>query len=113
MEAARREAPVDIHRVSRALDGHHGIPVLNVPLGSAGYVHAYMRGKAEELQEEAGYWLRNCLPSKVEAFAEAVDDTVLTSVERVLDPSTYGTDTNPVIIDCLPELLHDHDPIAT
>eukprot|EP00873_Tetraselmis_striata_P026194 jgi/Tetstr1/446458/TSEL_033999.t1 len=52
MEAARREAPVDIHRVSRALDGHHGIPVLNVPLGSAGYVHAYMGGKAEELQEE-------------------------------------------------------------
>eukprot|EP00873_Tetraselmis_striata_P033511 jgi/Tetstr1/453775/TSEL_040727.t1 len=30
----------------------HGIPVLNVPLGSPGYVHAYMRGKAEALREE-------------------------------------------------------------
>eukprot|EP00873_Tetraselmis_striata_P025316 jgi/Tetstr1/445580/TSEL_033352.t1 len=115
-EAARREAPADIEWPE--LDGHHGIAVLNVPLGSPEYVHAYMRGKAEELREEvdasmskllsakpsrrythalhhhawallkhcmqhkAGYWLRNCLPSKVEAFAEAVDATILAAVER-------------------------------
>eukprot|EP00873_Tetraselmis_striata_P017466 jgi/Tetstr1/437730/TSEL_026384.t1 len=150
MEAARREAPADIEWPE--LDGHHGIAVLIVPLGSPEYVHAYMRGKAEELREEvdaslskllsakpsrrythalhhhawallkhcmqhkAGYWLRNCLPSKVEAFAEAVDATILAAVERVLgvsfDPSTYGTDTNPVVTDFLAELLHDPDPMA-
>eukprot|EP00873_Tetraselmis_striata_P016156 jgi/Tetstr1/436420/TSEL_025250.t1 len=150
MEAARREAPADIEWPE--LDGHHGIAVLNVPLGSPEYVHAYMRGKAEELREEvdaslskllsakpsrrythalhhhawallkhcmqhkAGYWLRNCLPSEVEAFAQAVDATILAAVERVLgvsfDPSTYGTDTNPVVTDFLAELLHDPDPMA-
>eukprot|EP00873_Tetraselmis_striata_P019442 jgi/Tetstr1/439706/TSEL_028125.t1 len=47
MEAARREAPADIEWPE--LDGHHGIPVVNVPLGSPKYVHAYMRGKTEEL----------------------------------------------------------------
>eukprot|EP00873_Tetraselmis_striata_P017182 jgi/Tetstr1/437446/TSEL_026125.t1 len=47
MEAARREAPADIEWPE--LDGHHGIAVLNMPLGSPDYVHAYMRGKAEEL----------------------------------------------------------------
>eukprot|EP00873_Tetraselmis_striata_P027829 jgi/Tetstr1/448093/TSEL_035392.t1 len=150
MEAARREAPADIEWPE--LDGHHGIAVLNVALGSPEYVHAYMRGKAEELREEvdsslskllsakpsrrynhdlhhhawamlkdcmqhkAGYWLRKCLPSEVEAFAEAVDATVLAPVERVLevsfDPSTYGTDTNPVVTDLMAELLHDPDPMA-
>eukprot|EP00873_Tetraselmis_striata_P006493 jgi/Tetstr1/426757/TSEL_001694.t1 len=150
MEAARREAPADIEWLE--LDGHHGIAVLNVPLGSPEYVQTYMRGKAEELHEEvdaslsnllsakpsrrythamhnhawtllkhcmqhrAGYWLRNCLPSEVEAFAEAVDATILAAVKRVLgvsvDPSTYGTDTNPVVTDFLAELLHDPDPMA-
>eukprot|EP00873_Tetraselmis_striata_P016686 jgi/Tetstr1/436950/TSEL_025722.t1 len=150
MEAARCEAPADIEWPE--LDGHHGIAVLNVPLGSPEYVQAYMRGKAEELREEvdaslsrllsakpsrrythalhhhawallkhsmqhkAGYWLRNCLPSEVEAFAEAVDATILAAVERVLgvsfDPSTYGTDTNPVVTDFLAELLHDPGPMA-
>eukprot|EP00873_Tetraselmis_striata_P024390 jgi/Tetstr1/444654/TSEL_032502.t1 len=151
MEAARREAPADIE--CPELDGHHGIAILNVPLGSPEYVHAYMRGKAEELREEvdaslskflstkpsrrythalhhlaawarlkhcmqhkAGYWLRNCLPSEVEAFAEAVDTTVLAAVERVLgvsfDPSMYGTDTNPVVTDFLSDLLHDPNPMA-
>eukprot|EP00873_Tetraselmis_striata_P020665 jgi/Tetstr1/440929/TSEL_029198.t1 len=107
MEAARREALANIEWPE--LDGHQGIPVLNMPLGSLGYVHAYMHGKTDELQDEvdanlsklvsakpsrrythalhhhawamlkhcmqhmAGYWLRNCLPSEVEAFAEAVD----------------------------------------
>eukprot|EP00873_Tetraselmis_striata_P004699 jgi/Tetstr1/424963/TSEL_001498.t2 len=64
----------------------------------------------------AGYWLRNCLPTEVKAFAEAVDATVLAAVERVLgvsfDPSTYGTDTNPVVTIFLAELLHDPDPMA-
>eukprot|EP00873_Tetraselmis_striata_P042901 jgi/Tetstr1/463165/TSEL_008099.t1 len=121
MEAARRETPADIEWPE--LDGHHGIPVLNVPLGSLEYVQAYMRGKAEELREEVDaslskllsakpsrrhthalhhhawallkhcmqhnteYWLRNCLLSEVEAFAEAVDATVLVAVERVLGVS--------------------------
>eukprot|EP00873_Tetraselmis_striata_P002557 jgi/Tetstr1/422821/TSEL_013612.t1 len=49
-ETERREAPADIEWPE--LDGHHGIPVLNVPLGSPRYVQVYMRGKAEELQEE-------------------------------------------------------------
>eukprot|EP00873_Tetraselmis_striata_P010839 jgi/Tetstr1/431103/TSEL_020819.t1 len=66
------------------------------------------------MQHKAGYWLRNCLPSEVEAFAEAVDATILAAVERVLgvsfDPSTYSTDTNPVVTDFLAELLHDPDP---
>eukprot|EP00873_Tetraselmis_striata_P025832 jgi/Tetstr1/446096/TSEL_033696.t1 len=35
------------------------------------------------MQHKAGYSLRNCLPSEVEAFAEAVDATVLAAVERV------------------------------
>eukprot|EP00873_Tetraselmis_striata_P014164 jgi/Tetstr1/434428/TSEL_023528.t1 len=68
------------------------------------------------MQHKAEYWLRNCLPSEVEAFAEAVDATVLAAVERVLgvsfDPSTYGTDTNMVVTDFLAELLHDPDPMA-
>eukprot|EP00873_Tetraselmis_striata_P042839 jgi/Tetstr1/463103/TSEL_008037.t1 len=68
------------------------------------------------MQHKAGYWLRNCLPSEVEAFAEAVDATILAAVERVLgvsfDPYTYGTDTNPVVTDFLAELLHDPDPMA-
>eukprot|EP00873_Tetraselmis_striata_P001648 jgi/Tetstr1/421912/TSEL_012812.t1 len=68
------------------------------------------------MQHKAGYWLRHCLPSEVEAFAEAVDATVLAAVERVLgvsfDPSTYGTDTNPVVTYFLAELLHDPDPMA-
>eukprot|EP00873_Tetraselmis_striata_P021882 jgi/Tetstr1/442146/TSEL_030299.t1 len=68
------------------------------------------------MQHKAGYWLRNCLPSEVEAFAEAVDATVFAAVERVLgvsfDPSTYGTDTNPVVTDFLAEFLHDPDPMA-
>eukprot|EP00873_Tetraselmis_striata_P029642 jgi/Tetstr1/449906/TSEL_036961.t1 len=102
MEAARREAPADIEWPE--LDGHHGIAVLNMPLGSPEYVQAYMRGKAEELRQEA------------EAFAEAVDATILAAVERVLgvffDPSTYGTATNPVVTDFLAELLHDPDPMA-
>eukprot|EP00873_Tetraselmis_striata_P005953 jgi/Tetstr1/426217/TSEL_016542.t1 len=68
------------------------------------------------MQHKAGYWLRSCLPSEVEAFAEAVDATILAAVERVLgvsfDPSTYGTDTNPVVTDFLAELLHDPGPMA-
>eukprot|EP00873_Tetraselmis_striata_P004651 jgi/Tetstr1/424915/TSEL_015409.t1 len=62
MEAARREAPVDIE--SPELDGHHGIPVLNVPLGSPEYVHASMRGKAEELREEVDAGLSKLLSAK-------------------------------------------------
>eukprot|EP00873_Tetraselmis_striata_P044538 jgi/Tetstr1/464802/TSEL_009541.t1 len=68
------------------------------------------------MQHRAEYWLRNCLPSEVEAFAEAVDATVLAAVERVLgvsfDHPTYGTDTNPVVTDFVVELLHDPDPMA-
>eukprot|EP00873_Tetraselmis_striata_P017003 jgi/Tetstr1/437267/TSEL_025997.t1 len=68
------------------------------------------------MQHKAGYWLRNCLPSEVEAFAEAVDTTVLPAVERVLgvffDPSTYITDTNPEVTDFLAKLLHDPDPMT-
>eukprot|EP00873_Tetraselmis_striata_P007322 jgi/Tetstr1/427586/TSEL_017711.t1 len=130
MEAARREAPADIEWPE--LDGHHGIAVLNVPLGSPEYVHAYTRGKAEELREEVDASLSKLLsakpsrrrgigsaivfrPIEMEAFAEAVDATVLAAVERVLgvsfDPSTYGTDTNPVVTDFLAELLHDPDPM--
>eukprot|EP00873_Tetraselmis_striata_P021198 jgi/Tetstr1/441462/TSEL_029707.t1 len=40
MEAAQREAPADIE--GPELDGHRGITVLNVPLGSLEYVQAYM-----------------------------------------------------------------------
>eukprot|EP00873_Tetraselmis_striata_P009511 jgi/Tetstr1/429775/TSEL_019642.t1 len=68
MEAARREAPADIEWPE--LDGHHGIPVLN---------------------DMAGYWLHNCLPSEVEAFAEAVDATVLTASYDSLPASNVVT----------------------
>eukprot|EP00873_Tetraselmis_striata_P036648 jgi/Tetstr1/456912/TSEL_043582.t1 len=69
------------------------------------------------MQDKAGYWLCNCLPpSEVEAFAEAMDATFIPTVERVLgvsfDPSTYGTDTKPVVTDFLAEHLHDPDPMA-
>eukprot|EP00873_Tetraselmis_striata_P044669 jgi/Tetstr1/464933/TSEL_009667.t1 len=102
MESARREAPADIEwpELDAWSSWHRG------PQRAAriAYMQAYMRGKAEELREE------------VEAFAEAVDATVLAAVERVLgfsfDPSTYGTDTNPVVTDFLAELLHDPDPMA-
>eukprot|EP00873_Tetraselmis_striata_P005469 jgi/Tetstr1/425733/TSEL_016153.t1 len=119
MEAVRREAPPDIEWPE--LDGHHGIAVLNVPLGSPEYVQAYMRGKAEELRQEVDASLSKLLSAKpilpsVEAFAEAVDATILAAVERALgvsfDPSTYGTDTNPVVTAFLAELLHDPDPMA-
>eukprot|EP00873_Tetraselmis_striata_P009012 jgi/Tetstr1/429276/TSEL_019194.t1 len=43
MEAARRGAQADIEWPEQD-HGHHGIPVLNVPLGSPEYVKAYMRG---------------------------------------------------------------------
>eukprot|EP00873_Tetraselmis_striata_P023495 jgi/Tetstr1/443759/TSEL_031747.t1 len=119
IEAARREAPADIEWPE--LDGgHHGIAVLNVPLGSPEYVHAYMRGKAEELREEVDASLSK-LPicqaqPSVEAFAEAVDATVLATVAGVLgvsfDPSMYGTDTKPVVTDFLAELLHYPDSMA-
>eukprot|EP00873_Tetraselmis_striata_P022658 jgi/Tetstr1/442922/TSEL_030984.t1 len=60
--------------------------------------------------------VRICLPSEVEAIAEAVGATVLMAVERVLGvyfaPSTYITDTNPVVTDFLAELLHDPDPTS-
>eukprot|EP00873_Tetraselmis_striata_P026403 jgi/Tetstr1/446667/TSEL_034188.t1 len=75
MEAARRDAPADIEWPE--LEGHHGIRFLNVPLRSPGYMHVYI------------------------PFEDAVDATVLAAVELVLgfsfDPSTYGTDTNPVV----------------
>eukprot|EP00873_Tetraselmis_striata_P039264 jgi/Tetstr1/459528/TSEL_004894.t1 len=79
--------------------------------------HAWAMLKHCMQYNSAGYWLRNCLPTEVEAFAEAVDATVLAAVERVLgvsfDPSTYGTDTSPVVTDFLAELLHDPDPMAS
>eukprot|EP00873_Tetraselmis_striata_P045999 jgi/Tetstr1/466263/TSEL_010819.t1 len=74
------------------------------------YMQTYMRGKAEELQEEVDASLSTILSAKpnrryTHALAEAVDATVLTAAERVLgvsfDPSTYGTDTNPVVTDFL------------
>eukprot|EP00873_Tetraselmis_striata_P014483 jgi/Tetstr1/434747/TSEL_023799.t1 len=117
IKAVRREAPADIEWPE--LDGHHGISVLNVPLGSPECVQAYMRGKAEELREEGDASLSKLLSAKPSrgVFAEAVDATVRAAVERVLgvsfDPSTYGTDTNPVVTGFLAELLHDPDPMET
>eukprot|EP00873_Tetraselmis_striata_P010728 jgi/Tetstr1/430992/TSEL_020746.t1 len=68
------------------------------------------------MQHKARYWLHDCLPSEEEAFAEAVDATVLAAVERVLGvstrPSTYDTDTNPMVTVFLAELLHGPDPMA-
>eukprot|EP00873_Tetraselmis_striata_P014863 jgi/Tetstr1/435127/TSEL_024095.t1 len=119
MEAGRREAPADMEWPK--LHGHRGIPVLNVPVGSPGYVHACMGDKAEVLQEEVNAnlskflsakpnrRLRNCLPSKVQAFAEAVDPTVLTVLERVLGVSfehSTNSDTStptPDVFDPQPE----------
>eukprot|EP00873_Tetraselmis_striata_P029379 jgi/Tetstr1/449643/TSEL_036711.t1 len=98
MEAARREAPADIEWPE--LDGHHGIAVLNVPLGSAEYVQAYMRGKAEELREEVDASLSKLLSAKPSRRG----------FKR--NPSTYGTDTNPVVTDFLAEPLHDPDPMV-
>eukprot|EP00873_Tetraselmis_striata_P038262 jgi/Tetstr1/458526/TSEL_044931.t1 len=63
MEAAKREAPADIEW--RELDGHHGVPVLNVPLGSPWYVQGYMRGKAEELREEVDASRRGAAPKRL------------------------------------------------
>eukprot|EP00873_Tetraselmis_striata_P004217 jgi/Tetstr1/424481/TSEL_015009.t1 len=87
MEAARREAPADIEWPE--LDGQHGIAVLNVPLGSPEYVQAYMCGKAEELREE-----------------------VDASLSKLLSAKPSRRDTNPVVTDFFPELLHDPDPMA-
>eukprot|EP00873_Tetraselmis_striata_P046331 jgi/Tetstr1/466595/TSEL_011083.t1 len=66
MAATRREAPADIEWPE--LDGHHrGIP-------------GPQRAARIAMISQGGYWLRNCLPSEVDAFAEAVDATVLTTV---------------------------------
>eukprot|EP00873_Tetraselmis_striata_P034725 jgi/Tetstr1/454989/TSEL_041849.t1 len=62
MEAARREASADIEWPE--LDGHHGIAVLNVPLGSPEYVQAYMRGKAEDPREEVGASMSKLVSAK-------------------------------------------------
>eukprot|EP00873_Tetraselmis_striata_P020418 jgi/Tetstr1/440682/TSEL_028990.t1 len=117
MEAARCGAPANIEWPE--LNGCHGIPVLNVPLKFPWFVHAYMCGKAEELQEEVDAILSKLVsvkPSHRWMIAEAVAATVMTAVERVLevsfDRSTYCTDTNPVVPDFLAELLHDPDPMA-
>eukprot|EP00873_Tetraselmis_striata_P034382 jgi/Tetstr1/454646/TSEL_041537.t1 len=93
--------------------GRHGPDDLRVPLLPMSE-HPRVARLMHHFIDNAGYWLRNCLPSEVEAFAEAVDATVLAAVEQVLgvsfDPSTYGTYTNPVVTDFLAELLHDPDP---
>eukprot|EP00873_Tetraselmis_striata_P025354 jgi/Tetstr1/445618/TSEL_003423.t1 len=62
MEAARRETPADTEWPE--LDDQHGIPVLTVPLGSPGYVHAYMRGKTEELYEEVDASISKLMSAK-------------------------------------------------
>eukprot|EP00873_Tetraselmis_striata_P022212 jgi/Tetstr1/442476/TSEL_030576.t1 len=91
MEAAQREAPADIEWPE--LDGHHGIPVLNVP--------PHLRPK-------------HCKPDAVRISVWI--DLALAAVERVLgvsfDPSTYGNDTNPLVTDFLAELWHDPGPMA-
>eukprot|EP00873_Tetraselmis_striata_P046320 jgi/Tetstr1/466584/TSEL_000992.t1 len=51
MEAARREAPADIEWPE--LDGHHGIAVLNVPLGSPEYGTAIL---FNQLDAASGMW---------------------------------------------------------
>eukprot|EP00873_Tetraselmis_striata_P005867 jgi/Tetstr1/426131/TSEL_016459.t1 len=103
MEAAQREAPVDIEWPE--LDGHHA--------SRRRYTHALNHHAWAMLKHCMQH---NCLPAEEEAFAEAVDATFLAAVERVLwvyfDPSTYGTDTNPVVTDFMAELLHDPDPMA-
>eukprot|EP00873_Tetraselmis_striata_P039061 jgi/Tetstr1/459325/TSEL_004720.t1 len=80
MEAARREAPADIEWPK--LDGHLSIPALHVPLGSP--CGGLRKGGGRQ---------------------------PFTAIERVLrvffDPSTHGTDSNPVVADVLEELLHD------
>eukprot|EP00873_Tetraselmis_striata_P000539 jgi/Tetstr1/420803/TSEL_011879.t1 len=96
LEAARREAPADIDWPDP--DGHDRIPpVLNAPRGSPEHVHVCLRGKVEELHEEADASLRSLevaiRQAKPSAFAEIVDATILAGVERVLgasfDPSTH------------------------
>lgn len=62
--------------------------------------HAWDLFKHRIMQHMAGHWLRNCLPSsEVEAFAKAVNETVLALVEPVLwvsfHTTAYGTDTKP------------------
>eukprot|EP00873_Tetraselmis_striata_P038468 jgi/Tetstr1/458732/TSEL_045121.t1 len=137
MEAARREAPADIEWPSTRRSDRRGMCMpgkaeelreeVDASLSklisakpSRRHTHA-MHHHAWALlkhcmQHKAGYWIRNCLPSEVEAFAEAVDITILTAVERVLrvffHPSTYGTDANPVVTDFRADLLHDPDPMA-
>eukprot|EP00873_Tetraselmis_striata_P019020 jgi/Tetstr1/439284/TSEL_027725.t1 len=107
MEAALHETPADTEWPE--LDGHRGTPVLNVPLGSPECVHAYMRGKAaEELREEVdgGGWMRwRWMPPSSRRSSGCC-------LGVSIDPSTYGTGTNPVVIDFLAELLHDPDPKA-
>eukprot|EP00873_Tetraselmis_striata_P024008 jgi/Tetstr1/444272/TSEL_032164.t1 len=80
MEAARREAPVDVEWPE--LDGHRGIPVLNLPLGSPGYVHAYMSGKAEVLKRSYAATVREAWGHLHAATAGHLSDADALVVER-------------------------------
>eukprot|EP00873_Tetraselmis_striata_P008170 jgi/Tetstr1/428434/TSEL_018448.t1 len=85
MEATRHEAPADIEWPE--LNGHHGTPVLNVTLESPRYVHACMRGKAEELHEE-GAGIRRMATVRDALFIGWMNDILPKLLTRNSDTST-------------------------
>eukprot|EP00873_Tetraselmis_striata_P001515 jgi/Tetstr1/421779/TSEL_012682.t1 len=94
MEAARREAPAVIEWPE--LDGHHGIPVLNVPIGSPEYVHAYMRGKVVYERRERILFNQVDAASGMWTVAIPTTPTVMTPHELPETPSAITVFTTLV-----------------
>eukprot|EP00873_Tetraselmis_striata_P017496 jgi/Tetstr1/437760/TSEL_026414.t1 len=118
----------EVHQCDSTLEVTDGAARFNADdgflLGFPEHVSPALHASCTSIKTSVGLEVRfdkmqahNAHMEAVEAFtAGAVDATVLAAVERVLgvsfDPSTYGTDTNPVVTDFLAELLQDPDPMA-
>ena len=109
MAAAQVGAPPGIER--QHLDGHYGLEVLGVPLGSEGYISRFLAAKAAEvvshidstvtdllngasrhhawpvllysLQHKLVYWCRNCFPDDVAELCTRVDAALVRAASRV------------------------------
>ena len=118
MERAQVGAPPGVRWPQ--LDGHYGLEVLGVPLGSPGYISRFLAAKADEviahinstvghlldgasrhhawpvllqsLQHKLVYWCRNCFPADVVDMCTRVDAAVAQAAERVHGVSFTSAD---------------------
>ena len=115
MAAAHVGAPPGIEW--QHLDGHYGLEVLGVPLGSEGYISRFLAARAAEvvthidstvtdllngasrhhawpvllysLQHKLLYWCRNCFPDDVAELCARVSSPLDPSVSPSLHPSIH------------------------